>query len=118
MPSHTGAEWSSRRRSPRRSAQLFDGHYAVIILDSDFTTFAEVEGACIELFGFTPEEAAALAMKVHTTGEALAAVLRRGRGTQAGRGPRSRNSRSWSASVPAARAGLSRRPEGGPARRR
>lgn len=54
---------------------LFDSHYAVIILDSDFTTFAEVEGACVALFGFTPDEAAALAMKVHTTGEALAAVL-------------------------------------------
>jgi ATP-dependent Clp protease adapter protein ClpS len=73
---------------------LFDGHYAVIVLDSDFTTFAEVEGACIELFGFTPEEAAALAMKVHTTGEALAAVLPEAEARRAVRSLRARNVRA------------------------
>lgn len=55
--------------------EIFDGRYAVVIMDSDFTTFAEVEGACVSLFGYTAEEAAALAMRVHTTGEAVAAVL-------------------------------------------
>ncbi|HVX20975.1 MAG TPA: ATP-dependent Clp protease adaptor ClpS [Acidimicrobiales bacterium] len=54
---------------------LFGGHYAVIIMDSDFTTFAEVETACMALFGYTADEAAALSMQVHTTGEAVAAVL-------------------------------------------
>ena len=55
--------------------EIFDGRYAVVIMDSDFTTFAEVEGACVTLFGYTAAEAAALAMRVHTTGEAVAAVL-------------------------------------------
>lgn len=55
--------------------EIFDGRYAVVIMDSDFTTFAEVEGACMTLFGYTAAEAAALAMRVHTTGEAVAAVL-------------------------------------------
>jgi len=54
---------------------LFDGHHAVVIIDSDFTTFAEVETACIVLFGYTADDAAALAMRVHTTGEAVAAVM-------------------------------------------
>jgi ATP-dependent Clp protease adapter protein ClpS len=54
---------------------LFANHYAVVILDSDFTTFAEVEGACVVLFGYTPADAAALAMTVHTAGEAVAAVM-------------------------------------------
>ena len=48
--------------------------FAVVVMDSDFTTFAEVENACIELFGYTPDEAAALSMRVHTTGEAVAVV--------------------------------------------
>lgn len=55
--------------------EIFDGRYAVVIMDSDFTTFAEVEGACVTLFGYTAADAAALAMRVHTTGEAVAAVL-------------------------------------------
>lgn len=55
--------------------QVFDDLYAVVILDSDYTTFAEVEGACVTLFGYTPDEAAALAMRVHTTGQAVAAIL-------------------------------------------
>jgi ATP-dependent Clp protease adapter protein ClpS len=54
---------------------LFGDRYAVIIMDSDDTTFAEVERACVELFGYTGSDAAALAMRVHTTGEALAAVM-------------------------------------------
>ena len=57
--------------------EVFDDLYAVVILDSDLTTFAEVEGACVSLFGYTSEEAAALAMRVHTTGQAVAAVLGR-----------------------------------------
>lgn len=71
--------------------EAFEGHYAVIILDSDFTTFAEVEGACVALFGYTPEEAAALAMKVHTVGEALAAVLGESEARRAVRSLRARN---------------------------
>lgn len=55
--------------------EIFDGRYAVVIMDSDFTTFAEVEEACVTLFGYTAAQAAALAMRVHTTGEAVAAVL-------------------------------------------
>ena len=54
---------------------IFEGRYAVVIMDSNVTTFAEVEGACVSLFGYTAEAAAALAMRVHTTGEAVAAVL-------------------------------------------
>jgi len=54
---------------------LFGGHYAVIIMDSDFTTFAEVETACMTLFGYTADEAAALSMRVHTAGEAVAAIM-------------------------------------------
>lgn len=55
--------------------ELFDQDFAVIIMDSDFTTFDEVERACIALFGYSRPEAEALSMRVHTTGEALAAVL-------------------------------------------
>lgn len=73
---------------------LFDNHYAVIIMDSDLTTFAEVEGACIELFGYTSDEAAALAMRVHTTGEALAAVLAKTEAHRAVQTLRSRNVRA------------------------
>lgn len=59
----------------RQVEDLFEDRYAVIIMDSDFTTFSEVEQACVDLFGYSAPEAAALAMRVHTTGEALAAVL-------------------------------------------
>lgn len=52
----------------------FADHWAVIIMDSDFTTFDEVERACIALFGYSRPEAEALSMRVHTTGEALAAL--------------------------------------------
>jgi ATP-dependent Clp protease adapter protein ClpS len=55
--------------------ELFGDDFAVIIMDSDFTTFEEVERACVALFGYTVDEARALSAKVHTTGEALAAVL-------------------------------------------
>ena len=55
--------------------EMFGDDYAVIIMDSDFTTFDEVERACMALFGYTRAEAEALSMRVHTTGEALAAVL-------------------------------------------
>jgi ATP-dependent Clp protease adapter protein ClpS len=94
LPSHTGAEVVAEEEIADKIGTLFDGHYAVIILDSDFTTFAEVEGACIELFGFTPDEAAALAMKVHTTGEALAAVLPEAAARRAVRSLRTRNVRA------------------------
>jgi ATP-dependent Clp protease adapter protein ClpS len=70
---------------------LFEDHFAVVIMDSDFTTFAEVEGACIDLFGYTADEAAALAMRVHTTGEAVAAVLAETEARKAVRVLRSRN---------------------------
>jgi ATP-dependent Clp protease adapter protein ClpS len=46
------------------------------------------------LFGFTAEEAADLAMKVHTTGEALAAVLPEAAARRAVRWLRSRNVRA------------------------
>lgn len=59
----------------RKVGEALGDRYAVVIMDSDRTTFAEVEGACVALFGYTPDDAAALAMKVHTTGEAVAAVM-------------------------------------------
>jgi ATP-dependent Clp protease adapter protein ClpS len=74
--------------------ELFEDHYAVIIMDSDFTTFSEVERACIALFGYTEGEAAALAVKVHTTGEALAAVLAEAEARRAVRSLRIRNVRA------------------------
>jgi ATP-dependent Clp protease adapter protein ClpS len=70
---------------------LFEDHYAVIIMDSDFTTFSEVENACVTLFGYTPAEAASLAMKVHTTGEALAVVVGEVEARRAVRSLRARN---------------------------
>ena len=70
---------------------LFDEDFAVIIMDSDFTTFEEVEHACIALFGYTRPEAEALSMRVHTTGEALAAVLPEDEARQAVRRLRQRN---------------------------
>ncbi len=75
---------------------LFDDRYAVIILDSDVTTFAEVEQACMELFGYSGPEAAALAMRVHTTGAALAAVMAEGDALLAVRQLRQRNVRARS----------------------
>ncbi len=74
--------------------EVFDDLYAVVILDSDLTTFAEVEGACVSLFGYTNEEAAALAMRVHTTGQAVAAVLERKDAARAVRDLRRWNVRS------------------------
>ena len=71
--------------------ELFDQDFAVIIMDSDFTTFDEVERACIALFGYTRPEAEALSMRVHTTGEALAAVLPEEEARQAVRQLRRRN---------------------------
>ena len=71
--------------------ELFDKDLAVIIMDSDFTTFDEVERACIALFGYTRPEAEALSMRVHTTGEALAAVLPEEPARQAVRQLRRRN---------------------------
>jgi ATP-dependent Clp protease adapter protein ClpS len=71
--------------------QLFDRDFAVIIMDSDFTTFDEVERACIALFGFTRAEAEVLSMRVHTTGEALAAVLPEHEARQAVRKLKMRN---------------------------
>ena len=74
--------------------EVFDDLYAVVILDSDLTTFAEVEGACVSLFGYTTGEAEALAMRVHTTGQAVAAVLGRKEATRAVRDLRRWNVRS------------------------
>jgi ATP-dependent Clp protease adapter protein ClpS len=74
--------------------EIFDGRYAVVIMDSDFTTFAEVEEACITLFGYTAADAAALAMRVHTTGEAIAAVLPEVEAHEAVRSLRKRNVRA------------------------
>lgn len=71
--------------------ELFDHDFAVIIMDSDFTTFDEVERACIALFGFSRPEAEALSMRVHTAGEALAAVLPEQEARQAVRKLRQRN---------------------------
>ena len=71
--------------------ELFGKDFAVIIMDSDFTTFDEVERACIALFGYTRPEAEALSMRVHTTGEALAAVLPEHEARQAVRSLRQRN---------------------------
>jgi ATP-dependent Clp protease adapter protein ClpS len=70
---------------------LFGDDYAVIIMDSDFTTFDEVEQACMALFGYTRTEAQALSARVHTTGEALAAVMAHREALQAVRRLRSRN---------------------------
>jgi ATP-dependent Clp protease adapter protein ClpS len=70
---------------------LFDEDFAVIIMDSDFTTFDEVERACMALFGYSRPDAEALSMRVHTTGEALAAVLAEPKARQAVRQLRRRN---------------------------
>jgi ATP-dependent Clp protease adapter protein ClpS len=70
---------------------LFDEDFAVIIMDSDFTTFDEVERACIALFGYSRPDAEALSMRVHTTGEALAAILVESKARQAVRQLRRRN---------------------------
>ncbi|MDA8312727.1 MAG: ATP-dependent Clp protease adaptor ClpS [Actinomycetota bacterium] len=71
--------------------ELFGKDFAVIIMDSDFTTFDEVERACIALFGYTRPEAEMLSMRVHTTGEALAAILPETEAQQAVRKLRQRN---------------------------
>lgn len=70
---------------------LFGEDFAVVIMDSDFTTFDEVERACMALFGFSRSDAEALAMRVHTTGEALAAVMPEGAARRAVRELRRRN---------------------------
>lgn len=70
---------------------LFDQDFAVVIMDSNFTTFEEVERACMALFGYSRPEAEALAMRVHTTGEALAAVMAEAAARQAVRQLRQRN---------------------------
>jgi ATP-dependent Clp protease adapter protein ClpS len=94
MPSTAAPGVTVEEEVADKIGELFDRHYAVIILDSDFTTFAEVEGACVALFGFTPDEAAALAVKVHTTGEALATVLPEAGARRAVRALRARNVRA------------------------
>lgn len=71
--------------------ELFGEEWAVIIVDSDFTTFDEVERACIALFGYSRPEAEALSMRVHTAGEALAAILPEEGARQAVRQLRRRN---------------------------
>jgi len=88
-PDATEQDWVAEQ-----VGEVFDDLYAVVIMDSDVTTFAEVEGACVTLFGYTPDEAAALAVKVHTTGEAVAAVLAQDRARQAVRSLRRWNVRA------------------------
>lgn len=73
---------------------LFEHDFAVIVLDSDRTTFEQVERACMSLFGYTLDEAKALAMRVHTTGQALAAILPEPEARQAVRQLHSRNVRA------------------------
>jgi ATP-dependent Clp protease adapter protein ClpS len=75
----------------RKVHDLFGEDFAVIIMDSDFTTFDEVERACIALFGYSKAEAEILSMRVHTTGEALAAVMPEDTARRAVRQLRSRN---------------------------
>lgn len=70
---------------------LFGEEFAVIIMDSDFTTFDEVEHACMALFGYSKAEAESLSMRVHTAGEALAAVMPEDRARQSVRQLRRRN---------------------------
>lgn len=70
---------------------LFGQDFAVVIMDSDFTTFDEVERACMALFGYSRPEAEVLAMRVHTTGEALAAVMAEDPARRAVRQLRQRN---------------------------
>lgn len=70
---------------------LFEQDFAVVIMDSDFTTFDEVERACMALFGYSRRDAEALAMRVHTTGEALAAVMAEAAARRAVRQLRRRN---------------------------
>lgn len=77
-----------------RVDELFEHDFAVIVLDSDHTTFDEVERACMSLFGYTLDEAKALAMRVHTTGAALAAILPEPDARRAVRQLRSRNVRA------------------------
>ncbi|MHB8220851.1 MAG: ATP-dependent Clp protease adaptor ClpS [Acidimicrobiales bacterium] len=89
MPDATEQDWVAEQ-----VGEVFDNLYAVVIMDSDVTTFAEVEGACVTLFGYTPDEAAALAVKVHTTGEAVAAVLGEEKARQAVRSLRRWNVRA------------------------
>lgn len=73
---------------------LFDEEFAVIIMDSDFTTFDEVERACMALFGYSKAEAETLSMRVHTAGEALAAVMPEDHARQSVRQLRRRNVRA------------------------
>ncbi len=75
MPDRTTSPVVDEQDLSDHVGAVFDDLYAVVILDSDATTFAEVEGACVSLFGYTPQDAAALAMRVHTRGQAVAAVL-------------------------------------------
>ncbi len=56
---------------------LFEGHFAVLIVNSDVTTFEEVVRALGALFGYPPDDAYALALEAHHTGEAVVAVLAR-----------------------------------------
>jgi ATP-dependent Clp protease adapter protein ClpS len=73
---------------------LFDDAFAVVILDSDTTTFDEVELACVEMFGFTRSAAHELALHVHHRGSAVAAVLPRHAAEEAARQLTARNVRS------------------------
>ena len=87
----TAVEVDAEREIGDKVRELFGDDYAVIIMDSDFTTFDEVERACIALFGYTVDQAKALSAKVHTTGEALAAVLTEAAARRAVRQLRQRN---------------------------
>lgn len=94
MPATAMPDVTEQDRIAEQVGEVFDDLYAVVIIDSNVTTFAEVEGACVALFGYTPDEAAALAVKVHTTGEAVAAVLAQDRARQSVRSLRRWNVRS------------------------
>lgn len=47
-----------------------DSLWAVVILNTDYTTFGEVINACMVLFGYSRSNAQRLADRVHTEGEA------------------------------------------------
>jgi ATP-dependent Clp protease adapter protein ClpS len=61
----------------RQVDEIFDeaAKWAVIILDADTTTFEEVVRGCVEIFGYSNDNAWTLAWEVHTAGKAVAAIL-------------------------------------------
>jgi ATP-dependent Clp protease adaptor protein ClpS len=55
----------------------FEKMYAVLVLNDDVTPFDWVLLTLMDLFGYSPEEAHDLTMKVHTTGQAVVQVCDR-----------------------------------------